>query len=641
MFELFLAALCLWLSPNVDSATRAGAAPLTPATTRTADPAASGPLDLHIGDDKAIKALDAWLRLYRNGKIDFRTKEPHRKDSIAEKYGLAPKNGLGNQTWSGELKLICEALAQLDTPEAAQALLEVAGMGNDQGKVNYTFEMAPYDVRAMGEQFAGKLTTTAAKDEVAKAARGELKVDKARAGAMQAAGARCLGLLRDKSYRAAIETALAAKDEIVRVNAAEALANLGDEDGAMALVGLLEREISETVLMTAAKSVSSLFAKYLTKGPAAPEPKQPGEDKKDNPEPPSQKEKDPADPAAATPAAPSPPATPVAAAEAPPETIRLAVRAAIKALGRTTWRADMALVRLLDDFRSIETVPALIAVLERFRDKQEDVKSGKLSGLLLYQAHELLVGMTGAVFPADQPEKWREMWERDKDKIEVTKKHAPQGSPHTVASSFCGIPVQGTRVVFVLDLSGSMDWQMDEDTGDGRKKRSIRLDFAKQELGRAMDAISPNAQFNLVTFNGEAKADVWEKGLVPANEKNRERFRKKVNQLKALGGTNLWAGLEEALKVKSLILGNHYESHVDEVFVLSDGAPSVGEITDPIEILRLVKEANRFANMRINTIFIDSAMTEEQRRQTPKMAIQPQELMQRMAEQNGGAFRQL
>ncbi len=61
---------------------------------------------------------------------------------------------------------------------------------------------------------------------------------------------------------------------------------------------------------------------------------------------------------------------------------------------------------------------------------------------------------------------------------------------------------------------------------------------------------------------------------------------------------------------------------------------------DPVEILRLVKEANRFAQMRINTIFISSEdPPEERRRQMPMPwmeKIKPEELMRRLAEENGG-----
>jgi hypothetical protein len=317
------------------------------------------------------------------------------------------------------------------------------------------------------------------------------------------------------------------------------------------------------------------------------------------------------------------------------------VRAAIKALGRTSWRADMVLVRLLDDFRSAETVPALIAVLERFRDNPDDVKSGKLSGLLLYQVHELLVGMTGAVYPATQPDKWRELWDKEKDNIEVAQKRPPSdpSKAKTAASGFAGIPVEGTRVVFVLDLSGSMEWPMDDDDGQGKKGQIARIDYAKRELSRAIDDIAPNASFNLITFNGDSDADAWSKELVPATPRNRERFKKFVDKLRPRGGTNLWSGLERAFAFKTLVYGNHYDTSVDEVFVLSDGAPTVGDVTDPVEILRLVEECNRFANARINTVFISSATPPEMRRAEPQMSITPKELMRRMAEQNGGKFR--
>lgn len=578
-----------------------------------------------FGDEKPIKALEAWLKLYRSEEIEFLSKNNITKDSVAMKYGLA-KNGLGNATWEGDLTTILEATVKLETAEAAHAALEIAAVGIDSFK--YTAKMAPYAVRNLGETWTVKFTSQAAKDAIAMAARGELKTDKARKVAMQAAGVRCLGLMKDPAYRTVLEQALGAGDEFVRVSAAEALGSLGDDASAPALIAVIERDAVDAVLINAAQSLRTIYGKYLPKATTTPK-------KADD-----EKPKDDGAPAAEKPA--TPPSDAPKAAELP-ESVRLAVRACIGALGRTTWRADMALVRLLDDFRSLETVPALVAVLERFRAHPEEIKSGKLSGLLLYQAHELLVGMTGAVFAADQPEKWREFWEKEKDRIEVTKKRDPvaSGGGTVVAGNFCGIPVQGTRVVFIVDLSRSMTWPMDEVDAAGKKKRSVRIDFAKRELHRAIDAISPNAQFGLVTFNGNPKCEVWKKELVPANEKNRESFKKYVDDFRPDGGTNLWSGLEEALKIKSLVYGNRYTSNIDELFILSDGAPSVGDVTDPVEILRLVQECNKFSNVRINTIFISSATPEEFRRQEPRMSITPQELMRRMAEQNGGKFKEM
>lgn len=601
-----------------------------------ASAAAAAPTAVHAvapADDKAVKALDAWLKHYRTGKIDFRSKNNVGKDAFSVKFGVAPKTGLTVPTWAGDLDEILRAVAALDDAAGARALLDVAAVGIDNGK--YEYAMAPHEVRAAAEAAAAKFKGPAALAELAKAARGEIKADKAQAVALQTAAVRCLGAGKDKAQRAPLEAALADPDAVVRASAAEALGMLDDEATAAALTAAIEKDASHAVVMAAAKSLRATFARYAAGGDAgkkadasgdkAGEAKA-GEPKAGEPKPADGK------PAPAK-AEPTP----------PPPALQAAVRACIGALGRTSWRADMELVRFLDDFRTADVVPALIGVLERFAASPADVKSGKLSGLLLAQSHELLVAMTGAVYRADQPAEWRTFWEAEKGKITVAQKRAPEArkGPGTAASGFCGIPVTGTRVIFVVDLSGSMQWPMDEDDGDGKKKRSMRIDFAKRELKRACDALPANAQFNLVSFNGNPKSKSWKDDLVPANEKNREAFKKYVDELRADGGTNVWAGMETALKIKSLTYGSRYETSVDEMFVVSDGAPTVGEVLDPLEILRLVGESNRWAGVRINTIFISSATPAEARQAQPDLSIPPAELMRRMAEQNGGKFREL
>lgn len=593
-------ALSLFLSVSVASLIASCPHDPRPASTATSVALAN---DATINSDP-IKALNAWLKLYFAGKINYLSKDNILRNSLALKYGVAPKSGLGNPTWEGDLRAILEAVAAQDDADAAEALLEVAAAGLTANKLD--LDASPARVRAEGEKWANKLTSNAAKETLAKAARGESKGDKATVAALQIAGVRCLAQLKDSAFRATIETQLADDDELVRINAAEALQTLGDEAAVMALIGTLERETSDAVLIAASRTLRDLYAKYMSRSPAESTEKGEGDDK----------------PTAGATAKPSGPP--------PPESTRLAARAAIAALGRSTWRGDMALLQILDDWRSLEAVPALVAVLERFRDNPQDLQSGKLSMLLMYRAHELLAAMTGAVIPADAPDKWREFWEREKDKIDITHKHANKAPATTVASGFFGIPVQGSRVLFILDLSGSMDFLMP----DGQSKR---LNFAQAELERAMSSISPNAQFNLVTFNGNPKAKLWNKDMVQATDRNRAKFIKYVEGLRADGGTNLWSGFELGLKIRSLVYGDRYETNVDEVFILSDGAPSVGEVIDPIEILRLVRETNRFANMRINTIFISSTNPAEQQ-PMPWMTISPAELMRRLAKENGGKF---
>jgi hypothetical protein len=576
-------------------------------------------------DGKPLKALDAWMKLYRKGKIDYRDKSDITKDSVAVKYKVRSKSDLGNPTWAGDLIVILKAAADLGTPEAAREIAAVASVGiEDKGK--YTYAMAPYSVRMAALEAISKMSTKAAKDELAAGAGGEW--DKGKNGnALRAAALLCLGHIGDPAYQPVIAAALADGHVITRIHAVQALEKIGDEQATKALIGVVELENDDAVLVTAAKALRNIYGKFLREAEekrdreTVRKAKEKGEAGKGN----DGDGKEPA-PAISEPPSPPPP---------PPASARLAVRAAIKALGRTNWRADVVLVRLLDDFRTGESIPALISVLERFRDNPKDVETGKLSALLRTQVHDLLVSMTGAVFSASQPEKWRELWDKEQDNIKVAVKRDPTAKAGgTSAAGFAGIPVEGSRVVFILDLSGSMDWPMNDGSGKVR-----RIDYAKRELLKAVEALAPDSMFNLVTFNGDDEAESWNKKLVDATKKNKDRFKKFVEKLRPLGGTNLWSGMEAALNVKTLVYGNHYETSVDEIFLLSDGAPSVGDVQDPVEILRLVQEINRFKEVRINTVFISSETPPEVQAAEQRLSLVPKELMRRMAKENGGKFR--
>jgi len=208
----------------------------------------------------------------------------------------------------------------------------------------------------------------------------------------------------------------------------------------------------------------------------------------------------------------------------------------------------------------------------------------------------------------------------------------PAGKAGTTVSTLFGIPVQGTRVLFVVDLSGSMDFAMQGHNPNGEVKITTRLDIAKEELTRAVQELPDNAALNFVTYNVDAK--VWKKDLQLANQKNRTEALEFIRKMKANGGTNMWAGLVEGLKMKSYAYGDRYESNLDEMFMVSDGGPSVGEVIDAVEILRIVGETNRFSKVRINTIFITSDNEKDPRTNS----LTPAELMRRMAEENGGRF---
>lgn len=592
------------------------AVPGTAPTERTGAPAETAVLR-SPADDKALKALQAWLRAYRAGKVDFASKKALRGDVISEKFGVLPKGHVGNFTAERELESLLEQTSELQTAAAAEAILTVAAIGLDHGKVKYTEAMVPFAVRAFGERFAAKVTDAAALDHVRKIAAGTEQVDKAFGAGVRAAAIRMLGARKDTSARTLCESQLRAPEQPMRLAAAEALALVADEQSLPALISALEAETNDAVLGAVVQTVRACAGKWLPTAGAIE--------------------------VAASTAAKEDGAK---ATSARPEVVTKAAAAAAGAIGRTDWRADMELVKLLGDLRFTEATPALIAVLQRFFDHQELVQSGVLSTLLLYRTHETLVALTGAVFPAEQPTQWREFWDREQQKLLGAERPAakPQKDGEKTAA-FCGIPAQGSRILFVVDLSGSMEFEMKSlggDDADDTKGGGTRLAFAKRQMNKVIAEIPAASRMNVITFNGRPEARLWNKDLVEANDKNKKRAIEFVDSWTAVypppnqrdGGTNMWSGLEAALTVTSRVYGERQETTIDEIFVVSDGAPSVGEILDPLEILRLVSEANRFTKIRINTIFITSKDDRDPR----ELSLAPSELMRRMAEENGGRF---
>ena len=66
----------------------------------------------------------------------------------------------------------------------------------------------------------------------------------------------------------------------------------------------------------------------------------------------------------------------------------------------------------------------------------------------------------------------------------------------------------------------------------------------------------------------------------------------------------------------------------DTVFFLTDGKPTVGDITEPETLLSWFAERNRFARMHFNVITFGSQETNDR-------------FLRRLAEENGGQFVQV
>jgi hypothetical protein len=329
-------------------------------------------------------------------------------------------------------------------------------------------------------------------------------------------------------------------------------------------------------------------------------------------------------------------------AAVPTRSMRDATRAVIAALGRASWRADLAMLPFLEQHRTAEAVPALIDLLARYREQPQSIAAGKMSGTLRADAYELLVDLTGALFPADNLEEWRAFWEKTGSKLAVAPRKEADSGGSSVATGFFGIQVVGTRVVFIIDVSLSMlePYPVAQTTAGPRRSSGIsKLDVAKRELQAAIDGLPPEAHFNVVVFYDDVQT--WKQSLQPATVAAKKGAVRFIRQLEGRPATDVWGGLSTGLSMRSLVYGDRYDSNVDEIFLLSDGWPTAGEILDPGQILVTVDETNRFSKVRINTVFVGTTGDEVMHARfgwQPEGWMPPEEMMAKLAAHNGGRY---
>ncbi|MEZ5989522.1 MAG: hypothetical protein R3F30_10420 [Planctomycetota bacterium] len=318
------------------------------------------------------------------------------------------------------------------------------------------------------------------------------------------------------------------------------------------------------------------------------------------------------------------------------------------------WRSRLAMLPLFQALRGKKTVPALISLLEAA--KKEPQRKGAqdycFSGTLLQGVVEVLEDLTGFFAAPGEPERWRSWWDKVHDDFEIrppelSRSRKPTGVHDKKTSAqptFFGIPVIGSRVIFVLDISGSMLWYIDRPMPAGNPplptgEYESRLDRAKKELVGAIEGMTTDDMFTVVYF--ESVVRTWSKKLVPATKQAKSRVLKDIDKVKAWGATALYDALEEAMGIEvDRRPGERYSTPVDELFLLSDGAPTAGKIMYLDQILERVLAWNKGAKVRINTIFLGE-LTPGRIAPGPGMPAQDMredEFMRRLAESSGGRF---
>jgi len=327
------------------------------------------------------------------------------------------------------------------------------------------------------------------------------------------------------------------------------------------------------------------------------------------------------------------------------------------------WHVRFAAIEALVRFMDRRAVPALIERLKK--------EPGRLKG----DCFRALRALTAE--DHDSPAGWSSWWKLNEKKAlqggghdsfrndqEEQKERNDSGGGDTSGGSvtsvptYYGIKIYSKRIVFVIDLSGSM---RDKYTGKKPKKNRVvtlsgtgknknrvrkavlpwrriktKWDLAREQLIFTLKQIDPKTSFNIVWYNKKVWA--WKKTLVLASPGTVSAASKMLRKLKPKDATNIYGALKRGFALDGVSDPSqisNYKRGVDTIFFLTDGWPTWGKIAwkkmgkrkeneDWVEdMMKVVLKWNKLRKIKVHTIGIGDHATE---------------LLSKLAEECGGQY---
>ncbi len=257
------------------------------------------------------------------------------------------------------------------------------------------------------------------------------------------------------------------------------------------------------------------------------------------------------------------------------------------ALEDVRWTVRVAALGALEKTPSKQTIEITLALLEREPGRVQDdcarvlrTMTGQEFGPNLAQwKNWWLINSAGWTGPPEPEKETDEKGDDVKPDPEEEWKKAVAESDRKKGTGFFGIDTRSKRIVYVIDVSGSMNEKAGE-SGD-----ATRADRAKEELRTAVLGLDDGALFNIVFFAGDVR--LWKKEMTIADSETRVAAVEFIDKMPVVGGTATYDALEAAFGLGDVGRGKKRgadpsgDSKVDTVILLSDGKPSVGEKTQP------------------------------------------------------------
>ncbi len=246
-------------------------------------------------------------------------------------------------------------------------------------------------------------------------------------------------------------------------------------------------------------------------------------------------------------------------------------------LNSPDWRLKVVACELASKLRTKASIPLLIRAIAKAKGRERE------------EMGRALYSLTRLFFL--KPAGWKRWWAKvgggfvlpPPPKVETEKGHPAKAE--ATSARFYGLPVHSLRVAFVLDVSGSMR----QPSGTGE----TRMQVARRELRGVLTRLSGEARVNLIFFDSDVHP--FAKRLVPLGKKGvRKKLLDFVAKATPLGATNLSGALSQAFA----------DTRIDTIYLLSDGEPTAGAITDPARLLSEISHLNRSRLLRLHCVSI-------------------------------------
>jgi hypothetical protein len=342
------------------------------------------------------------------------------------------------------------------------------------------------------------------------------------------------------------------------------------------------------------------------------------------------------------------------------------------------WEVRIGALQALSTDRHANQAESLIESLQ---------VSSLADGRLKVELMGALASILGVKDPkTDDPNWWKgALAERKTGRLPGT-----TGGTTITPTEFFGLKTKSTRIVFILDKTGSMDFKCTESVlppkkdgptprkgpdvptadeklppqeeamkrkaGEVKKKyddRKIekRIHALKREFINTIYNLDARVHFGVVTYNDSPFN--WRPALVQANWANKLQCIQDIDQLSPAMGTNIWDGLENAFrfvadpKRPEIITFDNKGNYVttvngaDTFFLMTDGNHNQGRFSgqgdfDEKAFLSEFKKINTLRRVVVNTIILgDTTLGSDNQDPIKQKSLS---LFRQIAESSGGAF---